>query len=303
MRFFNIFFILLSIGILQKPTLWAQELNFTVSINAEVIQTTERAIFDEMKNAFEDFLNKQNWTSDNFKRNERIKANLILTIRDQPSIGQFTANAQIQFVRPIYGSSYETLLLNYADRDWQFQYTISQRLQFNENSFTNNITALLSYYAFIALGLDYDSFSPLGGTNFYEQAQRIVNNAQNNGGIGWGQFQNRRNRYWLVENLFTNQQYEPVRLALYNYHINGIDRFQEDPEKAKLTILTALENIQKVNSILPNAVLIRSFLDAKNEEITDIFSRGDMDIRRDAYNVMLKLDPARRSSYQQMVEK
>lgn len=303
MRFVNIFFFLLSIGLLQKSTSWAQELNFTVNINAEVVQTTERAIFDEMKNAFEDFLNNQNWTSDNYNRNERIKANLILTIRDQPSVGQFTANAQIQFVRPVYGSSYETLLLNYADRDWQFQYTISQRMQFNENSFTNNITALLSYYAFIALGLDYDSFSPLGGTDFYEQAQRIVNNAQNNGGIGWGQFQNRRNRYWLAENLFTNEQYEPVRQALYNYHINGLDRFQEDPEAARLTILSALENIQEVNSILPNAVLIRSFLDAKNEEITDIFSRGDMDIRRDVYNIMLKLDPARRSGYQQMVEK
>lgn len=301
MRFAKLFLLLFSLGGLHSSH--AQELNFTVSINAEVVQTTERAIFDEMKNAFQDFLNNQSWSSDNFNRTERIKANLILTIRDQPSVGQFTANVQIQFVRPVYGSSYETLLLNYADRDWQFQYTLSQRLQFNENSFTNNITALLSYYAFIALGLDYDSFSPLGGTDFYEQAQRIVNNAQNNGGVGWGQFQNRRNRYWLTENLFTNEQYEPVRLALYDYHINGLDRFQEDPESARLTILSTLENIQEVNSILPNAVLIRAFLDAKNQEITDIFSRGDMDIRRNAYNVMLKLDPARRSSYQEMVEK
>ena len=303
MKFARLLILLFSTCLCLNATVGAQEFNFTVNINAEVVQTTERAIFDEMKNAFEDFLNNQSWSSDNFKPNERIKANLILTIRDQPSVGQFTANTQIQFIRPVYGSSYETLLLNFADRDWQFQYTISQRLQFNENSFTNNISALLSYYAFIALGLDYDSFSPLGGTAFYEQAQRIVNNAQNNGGVGWGQFQNRRNRYWLAENLFTNEQYEPVRLALYEYHINGLDRFSEDPESARLTILTTLENIQEVNSILPNSVLIRSFLDAKNEEIVDIFSKGEMEIRREAYNIMLKLDPARRSVYQRMVEK
>lgn len=279
-----------------------QELNFTVNINAQVVQTTERAIFDEMKTAFERFLNDTKWTNDQFRNNEKIKANLLLTIQDQPSIGQFTANAQIQVVRPVYGTTYETLLLNFADRDWEFQFTQSQPLQFNENSFTNNVTSLLAYYAYIALGIDYDSFSPLGGTSFYQTALNIVNNAQNSGAVGWGQFQNRRNRYWLIENLMSNGQYEPVRQAIYDYHLNGLDIFQSEPESARQNILDALKEIQKVNSVLPNSILIISFLDAKSDELVNIFSQGDMRLRREVYNELLKLDPTNRARYQKIVQ-
>jgi|TARA_Y100000114_G_C11764052_1_gene332083 hypothetical protein len=282
--------------------LCAQELNFTVSINADVVQTTERGIFEEMKTAFERFLNDTKWTDDQFRNNEKIKGNLILTIQDQPSIGRFTANAQIQVVRPVYGSTYETLLLNFADRDWEFQFTQSQPLQFNENSFTNNITSLLAYYAYIALGVDYDSFSPLGGTSHYERALTIVNNAQNSGAVGWGQFQSRRNRYWLVENLFSNGQFQPVRQALYDYHLNGLDIFQDTPEEARKNIYESLVEIQKVNAIQPNAILIIAFLDAKNDELVNIFSQGEMSLRRQVYNELLKLDPTRRSKYQKIVQ-
>lgn len=296
---FSFLFLLLIFCLVR---LQGQELNFTVSINADIVQTTERAIFDEMKTSFERFLNDSKWTNDQFRNNEKIKANLIITIQDQPSIGKFTANAQVQVVRPIYGSAYETLLLNFADRDWAFEFTQSQPLQFNENTFSNNITSLLAFYAYITLGLDYDSFSPLAGTPHYETALNIVNNAQNSGAVGWGQFQSRRNRYWLIENLLTNSQYEPVRQALYVYHLNGLDIFQNEPEEARINILDALKNIQQVNSILPNAVLIISFMDAKNDELVNIFSQGPMPIRREVYNELLKLDPTRRSKYQKIVQ-
>jgi len=283
-------------------SLKAQELNFTVSINADIVQTTERAVFDDMKTTFERFLNETVWTNDQFRNNEKIKANLVLTIQDQPSIGQFTANAQIQIVRPIYGTTYETLLLNFADRDWDFQFNQSQPLQFNQNNFTNNITSLLAYYAYIALGIDYDSFAPLGGTAHFQTALNIVNNAQNAGSTGWGQFQSRRNRYWLVENLMSNAQYEPVRQAFYDYHINGMDIFQSDPETARQNILDALKEVQEVNSVLPNSILIISFLDAKSDELVNVFSQGDMKLRREVYNELLKLDPSRRSQYQKIVQ-
>lgn len=280
----------------------AQELNFTVDINAEVVQTTERAIFEEMKVAFERFLNDTKWTDQEYRDNEKIKANLLLTIQEQPSIGQFRANAQIQVVRPVYNSTFETLLLNFADRDWEFQFTQSQPLQFNPNSFTNNLTSLLAYYAYVAIGIDYDSFTPLGGNPYYQTALNIVNNAQNSGAVGWGQFQNRRNRYWLIENLFSNNQYEPVRLALYEYHLNGLDIFQDDPVFARENILDAIKQVEQVNSVLPNAILVISFLDAKSDEIVNIFSQGENQIRREAYNVLLKLDPTRRSKYQKIVQ-
>ncbi|WP_084362895.1 type IX secretion system protein PorD [Roseivirga echinicomitans] len=280
----------------------AQELDFTVSVNASNVQTTERAIFSEMETAMQRFFNDRAWTNDNFQANEKIKGNLILNIQDQPSIGQFKANAQIQIIRPVYGASYETLLLNFADRDWEFQFSQGQNMDFSENRFLNNITSLLGFYAYIAIGLDYDSFSPLGGTPYFRSALNVVNNAQNNGGTGWGQFQSRRNRYWLVENLAINSQYEPVRKGLYDYHINGLDKFKDDPVASRETISQVIKDIQTVNEILPNAILITAFLDTKNEEITSIFSEGQTNIRKEVYNELLKLDPTRRNKYQKIVQ-
>jgi hypothetical protein len=286
--------------LLSSFTLNAQELDFTVRVNADQVNTTERGIFTEMESAFERFLNDRIWSEDRFQNNEKIKGNLIITIQNQPSIGQFTANAQIQLVRPVYKSSYETLLLNFADRDWDFQFTRSQPMDFNENNFQSNLTSLLAYYAYIALGMDYDSFSPLGGTEFYKKALNVVNNAQQ--GKGWGQFQNRRNRYWLLENLSINNQYEPVRQAIYTYHRQGLDIMREKPEETRTNILQALKDIQQVNRTLPNAILIISFLDAKSDELLNIFSDGPMNVRREVYNELLKLDPTRRSKYQKIVQ-
>lgn len=287
--------------VLSSALLSAQELQFTVSINAEVVQTTERAIFTEMENAFQSFLNDTEWTSDPFRNNEKIKGNLFLTITDQPQIGRFTANAQIQVLRPVYGSNYETLLLNFADRDFDYNYTQSQPLRYNESVYTDNITGMLAFYAYVALGLDYDSFSPMGGNPHYEKAQNIVNIAQNSGATGWGQFQSRRNRYWLIENLFINKQFEPLREAIYKYHRQVMDKFTDDPESARAQVLELLKSLQEVNRVLPNSIGIISFLDAKNEEIVNIFKQGDMGVRRNVYNELLKLDPSRRSKYQQIV--
>lgn len=288
------------LSLLSSFTLNAQELDFTVRVNADQVNTTERGIFTEMESAFERFLNNRVWSEDRFQNNEKIKGNLIITIQNQPSIGQFTANAQVQLVRPVYKSSYETLLLNFADRDWDFQFTRSQPMDFNENNFQSNLTSLLAYYAYIALGMDYDSFSPLGGAEFYKKALNVVNNAQQ--GKGWGQFQNRRNRYWLLENLSINNQYEPVRQAIYTYHRQGLDIMREKPEETRATILQALKDIQQVNRTLPNAILIISFLDAKSDELLNIFSDGPMNVRREVYNELLKLDPTRRSKYQKIVQ-
>lgn len=280
---------------------FSQELNFSVSINADQVQTTERDIFVEMEAAFERFMNDQTWTNHNYRNNEKIKGNIILTIRSQPSIGSFVANAQIQVIRPVYGTSYETLLLNFADRDWEFTYTESQPLIFNENVYLNNISSLLSYYAYLAIGLDYDSFSLLGGTEYFDKAFDIVNNAQQSGKPGWRQFENNRNRYWLMENLNVNNQYRPVREAIYFYHLQGIDLLKTESDICRKNILQALKDMQSVNRILPNSIIIRSFFDSKSDELLNIFSEGPINIRRDVYNELLKLDPARSAKYRQIV--
>ena len=180
---------------------FAQELNCRVIVNAQQVQTTERAVFAEMETEFAQFLNTTKWTPDDFEEEEVIKCNLVITISDMPSIGVFQASVQVLSSRPVYGTGYESVVMNFADRNWDFEYVQSQPLRFNENTFTDNITSMLAYYAYMIIGYDYDTFSELGGTPHYERAFRIVNNAQQSNYPGWQQFNSVRNRYWLIENI------------------------------------------------------------------------------------------------------
>ena len=170
-----------------------------------------------MENAFSQFLNSRKWTNDEFQPEERIKCNINITLNQMPSIGSIEGTEQIQAARPIYNTNYESILMNFADRDWVFEYVEYQPLDFNENSYINNLTSMLAFYAYIILGLDYDSYSADGGNNFYQIAQNIVTNAQQSGRPGWSSLESNRNRYWLVENL-TNAQINIMRKAWYRYH-------------------------------------------------------------------------------------
>lgn len=282
----------------------SQELNCRVVINAQRIQSTERNIFTEMETAFAQFLNNRKWTDDEFGADERINCNLIINLdpnESQPSAGKWGASVQILSSRPVYNSAYETVVFNFADRDWQFDYVLSQPLQFNENSFTSNITSLLAYYAYTIIGMDYDVFSELGGTRFYKTANQIVSNAQNSKFPGWSQFNSVRNRYWLNENLL-NSNFEPLRIALYNYHLHGLDIFIEEPEVARNNILEGLKQVQVINRSRPRAILTISFLDAKSEELSQIFKEGNPAQKKEAYEILTKLDPGNTDAFKKIIE-
>lgn len=268
----------------------AQELNCNVIINADRIETTDRRVFQDMRNAFSQFLNNREWTNDVFGNEERINCNLVITIEDMPAIGTFRAAVQIQSSRPTYGTGYESLILNFADRDWQFDYNESQPLDFNENSFTTNLTSMLAYYAYIIIGLDYDSFEELGGTDYFELANNQVQLAQESNSPGWKQFDSNRNRYWLAENLL-NPIFNPVRENYYNYHRLALDKFAEDREASRKEILEFLKALQKANSARPNSILTIAILDAKADEIVNIFSEGEMQVRRQAFEILRTIDP------------
>jgi len=281
-----------------------QELNANVVVNYQTVQTTETRIFQDMETSFVQFLNNRKWTNDTFKPEERINCNLIITIDQMPSVGNFSATVQIQSSRPIFNTSYESILLNFADRNWQFQYVESQPLEFNENNFTSNISSLLAFYAYLIIGLDYDSFSEMGGTPYFEIAQMIVNNAQQaTGDPGWDQFgsNRRRNRYWLVENLI-NQQMQPVREGFYSYHRQGLDTFTTNEEESRANILSALKAIEEVRKIQPQSILIISFLDAKHNELVSIFSKGNPQIRQEAYNTLVAIDPTQTEKYSVIIQ-
>lgn len=279
----------------------SQELNCRVIINAQQVQTTERDVFTDMETSFTQFLNTTKWTNDDYKQEEVIKCNIVITIAEMPSIGVFNASVQVLSSRPVYGTNYETVVMNFADRDWSFEYVQSQPLRFNENTFTDNITSLLAYYAYMIIGFDYDTFSELGGSPYFEKAFQVVNNAQQTNYPGWQQFNSVRNRYWLVESV-QNPQLEPMRTALYNYHRMGLDIMVEDQEEAEKSILSALADFQRANRARPRSILMISFMDAKSGELIQTFSESSLPTRRQAYNLLNNLDPSRSDEYKSLIE-
>lgn len=278
----------------------AQELNCRVTINADQVQTSDRRIFEDMAEAFEQFLNNKQWSQDDFESYERINCNLIVTLQNTPTLGNFEGTVQVQTARPVYNSNYESILLNYADRNWQFEYIESQPLEFNDNTYTTNLTSLLAFYAYLMLGLDYDSFGNLAGTSYLQQAQNVVNNAQTSNRPGWDALGSTRNRYWLIENL-TNQQMIGIREGIYTYHRLALDQFEEDPAKSRELIIQVLEKLQLVKKIYPNSILVISFLDAKSDELIKIFTDGDLNTKRQAFELLSTLDPSKRSTFEKIL--
>lgn len=282
----------------------AQELNCKVIINDEQIQTTERDVFRDMEQAFAEFMNNRKWTEDEFLNHERINCNLLITLdpsESKPGLAVWGASVQILSSRPVFNTDYESVVLNFADRDWIFEYKLSQPLQFSEVSFTSNITSLLAYYAYTILGLDYDTFSELGGTRFYQVANQIVLNAQNANYVGWGQFNSVRNRYWLNENLLSSN-FEPLRKALYKYHLGGLDLFQSQADSARQNIFESLQTVQQVNATRPRSIITISFLDAKSEELTSIMKGGTPLQKRQSYEILSKLEPSKADIYRKILE-
>lgn len=279
----------------------AQELNCSVTVNASQIQTSDPGIFKDMENAIEQFMNGRKWTNDAFRNHEKIDCNMLITVTKMPAIGSFNASVQIQSARPVFNTNYPSLLFNFADRDWEFEYIESMPLEYNDNTFTTNLTSLLAFYAYLILGLDYDSFGELGGTPYFQRALMVVNNAQQANRPGWQALGSNRNRYWLMENL-NNPQMTELRKVLYTYHRLGLDTFDQDPDKSRSTILLGLKEIKKIRDINPNSILVISFFDAKGKELANIFSDGNIQVRREAYDIITSIDPSNRSTYEKIIQ-
>ncbi len=290
-----------AVMLLSVACVSAQELKCTVTINASQVQTSDQSIFKEMKTSIEQFINTRKWTNDVFKTHEKINCNFLITITKMPSIGSFEASVQVQSARPVFNTNYPSLLFNFADRDWEFEYIESMQLEYNDNTYMSNLTSMLALYAYVILGLDYDSFSELGGTPYFQRALNVVQNAQQAGRPGWQSLGSNRSRYWLVENL-NNPQLTDLRKAIYSYHRLGLDTFDKDPNKSRTVILKGLRDIKKLRDINPNAILIISFFDAKGKELANIFSDGNIQLRREAYDIITTIDPSNRSTYEKIIQ-
>ncbi len=286
---------------------YGQELNFTVILDDEQVQTQDRQIFGEMQSSITTFLNDTKWTDDEFEEEEHIQGNILITFLTNGTdvaAGVYSAQAQIQSSRPIYGTDYASPVLNFFDSKFNFRYQPSEPLIFTENVTQNNLTSMLAYYAYAVIGMDYDTFSEFGGNPYYEKMRNITNNLNastnitRSEGAGWLQ-DDTRNRIWLSEDL-NNAGLQDVRTALYRYHRHGLDRLIADGKAAREEMLKTLRIIQTANNQLPNSILIAAFFDAKSTELYQTFTEASNEAKKEAGDILKRVDPTNVSKYNEL---
>lgn len=294
--------LLMALLLLAGTAAQAQELFCKVTINSSNAALSDKSVFDNMQRQMQDFMNQRRRTNDQFGQEERIICNLLITIKSANGT-TYEATAQVQSVRPVYGTSLETVMLNYLDPNFDFEYSPGQPMEFNDQSpqFTDNLTSLLSFYANIIMGIDYDSFSKLGGKTYFLRAQQIAQGGSSSQYKGWKAFEGTNNRNWLVEN-YMNQQLLPFREGCYNYHRLALDKFEQDPDAARAQVLDLLTKIKGVLQVKPLCIAINTFLDTKSQEIVSIFSKAQQQDRQAAYNILVQIDPTKTDRYQTLLQ-
>ena len=289
-------FTLLLVYLLFLSNGYTQELNIRVQVTAPKVPNINKKNIDLIQTTIRNYLNNNKWSNENYLPQERIACNLVITISAWDGNSAYNAEAQLQTSRPVFGTSYTSTILNLSDKDFDFNYTEGQPVDFSDQNYLSNLSSLLSYYAYTIIGLDKDSFSRLGGTPYYLKAQNILNIAQTSGNSGWKAYDGLRNRYWLNENLL-NKSFQELRVFIYNYHANTLDHLQEDPARAAKLLLSYLPDLkqmdkQKLGSIFPNVYLAN-----KAPEMVNILSMGTMQDKSQGYELLSGIDPANISKY------
>ncbi|MGQ9846012.1 MAG: type IX secretion system protein PorD [Bacteroidales bacterium] len=281
---------------------YSQELNCRVSIFSQQIQTTNKHIFESMQKDIYEFMNNRKWTEHVYSYDEKIECSILINLTEQISTDQFKGTMQIQSIRPIFNTNYNSVMLNLKDNDIEFNYQEFQSLEFNENTFSSNLVSLLAYYAYVIIGFDYDSYSLMGGTPYFQKAEKIVQNAQNAQEKGWKSFESQKNRYWLIENLL-NSKYAPIREFNYKYHRLGLDIMSEKQAEGRAQIADALQLVQKVYRSKPSPfmMLLQILFDAKSDEFVQIFSESFPDEKARIVNILKEVDPTNSNKYQRIL--
>ncbi|MBI5916970.1 MAG: DUF4835 family protein [Bacteroidetes bacterium] len=297
-------FLLAIIGLLTC-SIQAQELQVKVTMNTPKLQTADPAVFQTLRQGIEEFMNNQKWTNDVFEEEERIKLDIVITISKELSANTFEAEVSLQSIRPVFASNYETPMFKHQDKDVLFTYEQFQPLDYSQTTYLNNLTSVLAYYAYIAIGMDYDSFSPFGGDAYFQLAQDIVNRIPPNVASnvpGWRSTENNRNRYWLVENILSPRM-RGFRQLVYDYHRQGLDVMHEDASVGRAVMTQALESLEPMNRSYPNSMILQVFSNTKSDEIIEIYKGGATTEKNAVTRTMEKIDPTRASEYRQGIGK
>ena len=279
----------------------AQELNCQVQVLTPRIQSSDKKIYTTLQQAIYEFINNTKWTSDKFLSEEKIECSIQIEITERISTAEFKGTIQVSSRRPVYKTSYNSPMLNIKDDDFTFQYIEFQNLEFNESSSNPNLVAVLAYYAYLILAVDYDSYSLLGGGPYYQKVQAIVANMQNAGDKGWKSYEsNNRNRYWVSEN-FNNPIYKPIRQLYYNFHRKGLDIMWEKKDEGLRACGESIEGLKKVHSEKPISPLMQALFDAKADEVVNMFSGAPADIKTQAKITLDEVNPSNTSKYQKIL--
>lgn len=269
-----------------------QELNCRVEVNVSQIEGTNKSVFETLESAINEYVNTTKWTDAKFSPNEKIDANMFFSITDyDEATGKMSGSLQVQSVRPVYNSSYVTTLLNFKDNNVEFNYNENEPLVYSENSMESQLTAILDFYVYLILAIDFDSFSLRGGDKCFERLEAIVHRAQSSGESGWKTFEDTKNRS-AVLNSFTDPSTAQIRDLYYSYHLHGLDQMAVSPDKGRAEIDRSLDILSKIYSVSPMSVGLSMFKDAKFDELTNIYSKSLPDQRDHAYGVLINLYPS-----------
>jgi len=278
---------------------FGQDLNVRVQILSPQIQNTNKRPLEVLQTSISDYLNNRKWSDATLKAQERIDCTFVITLKEWDGSSNFKGEAQIISTRPIYGTTYNSPIVSINDKNFDFNYSEGQPLDFSDQNFRSNLSSLLAFYAYVIVGMDGDTFASQGGTPYFTKAQTVLNNAQNAPYIGWKAFEGLKNRYWLIENL-NNKSFAPLRQLLYTYHRQGLDMMSDDPKKARKNIAAALPALGELDKQKQGSMFNQVFYSAKADEIVDIFSKSDPIEKTKIYNVMVDVDPANTSKYEEL---
>lgn len=288
---------------LAVQTATAQELQVKININSSQVEGTDKTVFETLKETLEQWMNERQWTELQFQKNERIVCNFNLTVNKyDKSNNQIFCTAMIQANRPVYNSSYNSTLYNNKDADFNFQYTQFDQLNFMEEVIDNQLTALMAYYAYLIIGLDLDSFSPLGGTEILQRCMNLVNNTQNLEYTGWKAFEDSRNRFALI-NDYLDEAMKPFRQLQYDYYRKGLDEMSTNVERGRTNVTEALENLKKAHEDKPLSLLPQIWTDYKRDELANIYKgKGTQKEKEAVYNILFNINASQNDAWNKIKE-
>lgn len=278
----------------------AQELKCDVEINSQQIQNTSKEVFTTLQQAIADYMNTTKWTDAQFSANEKIECRMYFTIKTYAD-NVMSGDLQVQSSRPVYNSSYTTTVLNFKDTKIEFTYQENEPLVYSETTMESNLTAILNFYAFMIIGLDFDTFSPKGGDPYYEKAANVVRLAQSAGESGWKAFEDTKNRS-AVLSAFTEGNTSGMREILYDYHRRGLDEMALSMDKGRAVVTKTMETLKKVHEIAPMSVCLSMWKDAKLDEMVNIYSKAGMPEKVKVYDLLYPIYPTEQTRLMKIKE-